>query len=97
MNNRGMLSEKLQQKSQAFLKRCITIPELRLYPYIDYCIKNACQGWDYANLNEKEMIILAMLMKEHHIAYSPEKIIISREFYNFIQDIMAISYVEQFL
>lgn len=97
MNNRGMLTEELQQKSQAFLKRHITIPELRLYPYIDYCIKNACQGWDYTKLNEKEMKILTMLMQEHHIVHSPEKIIISREFYDFIQDILAISYVTEFL
>lgn len=34
---------------------------------------------------------------EKHIVYSPEKIIVTRKFYNYIQDILATGYVEEFI
>lgn len=33
---------------------------------------------------------------EGHIIYSPEKIIVTRTFYNFMQDVLAVSYVDKF-
>ena len=39
---RGMLTDKIQEKAVSFLNREITQKELRLYPYIDYSIKNGC-------------------------------------------------------
>lgn len=39
---RGMLTDKIQEKAVLFLNREITQKELRLYPYIDYSIKNGC-------------------------------------------------------
>lgn len=94
---RGMLTDKIQEKAMKFLKREISQKELRLYPYIDYCLKNACQGWSYGKMDSKEMEILNKLYDEKHIIYSPEKIIVSREFYDYIQDVLAIGYVEDFL
>lgn len=41
---RGMLTDKIQEKAVLFLNREITQKELRLYPYIDYSIKNGCYG-----------------------------------------------------
>ena len=32
-----------------------------------------------------------------HFVYSPEKIIVTRKFYNYIQDILATGYVEEFI
>lgn len=94
---RGILTTEIQNKANSFLKREISQKELRLYPYIDYSIKNGCQGWSYSKMDEKEIKILNRLYDERHIIYSPEKIIITRNFYDFIQDILAISYVEEFL
>lgn len=48
-------------------------------------------------MDEEEIKILNRLYDERHIIYSPEKIIVTRNFYDFIQDILAISYVEEFL
>ena len=36
---RGMLTEDVQHMAKKFLRREISVEELRLYPYIDYCIK----------------------------------------------------------
>ncbi|MFR4369004.1 MAG: hypothetical protein ACLT4F_09505 [Clostridia bacterium] len=94
---RGILTTEIQNKANSFLKREISQKELRLYPYIDYSIKNGCQGWSYSKMDEKEIKILNRLYDERHIIYSPEKIIVTRNFYDFIQDILAISYVEEFL
>ena len=94
---RGVLTNKIQTKARAFLQREISQKELRLYPYIDYCIKNGCQGWSYSKIDEEEIKILNRLLSEGCIIYSPEKIIVTRIFYNFMQDILAMSYVEEFL
>lgn len=48
-------------------------------------------------MDEEEIKILNRLYDERHIIYSPKKIIVTRNFYDFIQDILAISYVEEFL
>ena len=94
---RGVLTDKIQAKAKKFLQREISQKELRLYPYIDYSIKNGCQGWSYSKMDEEEIKILNRLCSEGYIIYSPEKVIVTRIFYNFMQDILAISYVEEFL
>ena len=94
---RGMWTDKSQEKAVSFLNREITQKELRLYPYIDYSIKNDCYGWSYDKMDEEEIKILNKLYDEKHIVYSPEKIIVTRKFYNYIQDILATGYVEEFI
>ena len=56
-----------------------------------------CQGWSYDKMDEEEIKILNKLYDEKHIVYSPEKIIVTRKFYNYIQDILATGYVEEFI
>lgn len=94
---RGMLTDKIQEKAVSFLNREITQKELRLYPYIDYSIKNGCYGWSYDKMDEEEIKILNKLYDEKHIVYYPDKIIVTRKFYNYIQDILPTGYVEEFI
>ena len=47
-------------------------------------------------MDEEEIKILNKLYDEKHIVYSP-KIIVTRKFYNYIQDILATGYVEEFI
>lgn len=94
---RGMLTDNIQEKAVTFLNRTISQKEFRLYPYIDYSIKNACQGWSYSKMDEEEIKILNRLYDEGHIFYSPEKVIVTRSFYNFMQDMLAAGYVEVFI
>lgn len=44
-------------------------------------------------MDEEEIKILNKLYDEKHIVYSPEKIIVTRKFY----DILATGYVEEFI
>ena len=94
---RGMLTNEIQEKAKAFLGREISVKELRLYPYIDFSIKNESQGWSYAKLSREEIPILNCLSEEGHLLYSPEKVIVSRKFYSYMQEVLAMSYVESFL
>ena len=55
---RGILTDNIQKKAKEFLKREITVKELRLYPYIDYSIKNNCQGWSFTKITPEEKEIL---------------------------------------
>lgn len=48
-------------------------------------------------MDEEEIKILNKLYDEKHIVYSPEKIIDTRKFYNYFQDILATGYVEEFI
>ena len=93
---RGVLTEEVKQKALKFLKREISQKELRLYPYIDYSIKNSCQGWSYNKMDSEEINILGILFNEGHLVYSPEKVIVTKKFYDFMQEILALSYVEFF-
>lgn len=46
---------------------------------------------------KEEIKILNKLYDEKHIVYYPDKIIVTRKFYNYIQDILATGYVEEFI
>lgn len=95
--NRGMLTDNIREKASQFLKREITQKELRLYPYIDYSIKNACNGWDYNKMDTEEIRILNQLYKENHLICASEKVVVSKPFYDFMQEILALGYVGEFL
>ena len=55
------------------------------------------EGWSYEKINPEEVKILNKLDREEHIIYSPEKIMVSKPFYDYMQDVLAISYVQDFL
>lgn len=96
MNMRGVLTEEIQSKAKAFLNREISVKELRLYPYIDFLVKNDFRGYT-SKLDWEEREILENLSEEGHLIYSEEKIVLARDFYDFIEDILAESYVGEFL
>lgn len=93
---RGMLTEEAKKYALDFLKREISVKELRLYPYIDYCLKNST-SWSLNKINKEEIDILNILEKEGHIAYSSERVFCTIKFYDYIQKMMALTYVESFL
>lgn len=96
--NRGILTENIKEKALQFLKREISQKELRLYPYIDHAIKNGCVDWSfYSRMDLEELNILSRLEDEGHLIYSSEKIIVSKAFYDFMQEMLALGYVEEFL
>ena len=91
--DRGFLCESIQEKAKKFLGEEITQKELRLYPFIDYTIKNG--GYlDRSKIDDEERKILNERISQRHIFRSYDGyIFVSREFYDFMQDVLADSYV----
>lgn len=90
---RGALTEEIQENARRFLGREINQVELRLYPYIDYCIKNGGR-FDPNKINEEERIIIRKLKDAKLLDTENWNFYISKEFYNYIQTILWLSYVE---
>lgn len=90
---RGFLCESIQETAKRFLGETISQKELRLYPFIDYCIKNG--GFmDSNKIDEDEKIILNCRISEGHIfRLADGQIYPTRKFYDFIQSVLADSYV----
>lgn len=96
MKNRGMLTDEIQKISKDFLGREITIRELRLYPFLDYCLKNDWE-WNLSKLNKEEKDILEELQDAKHLIFSISIFRCTKEFYDYIQLILAESYVPEFV
>ena len=91
---RGCLTDEIQQEAKKFLGREITTRELRLLPYIDYCLKNAF-AFDNSKINDEERNILKQWENENCLVYSWVRGIEStKEFYDFIQRVLWLGYVE---
>lgn len=92
--SRGALNEDVQKLSKDFLGRDLSLNELRLFPYIDYCLKNFGR-YDPLKMNKKEIQIFHKYAEKYpqHFAFSIREIAISKEFYQFIQDVLWISFV----
>ena len=95
---RGKLSKGIQEKSLKVLNREITEREMRLYAYVDFCLKNG-GIIEFRKINAGEEDILFALQKEKHIKLEESginfKCVCTREYYDYIQDILADSYVEE--
>lgn len=91
---RGQLNEDVQKLSKAFLGRDLTLTELRLFPYIDYCLKNGGK-YEPRKINAQEVGIFCEYTKKYpqHFNFTLCEIEISKEFYQFIQNVLWIAYV----
>ena len=92
LGKRGELSPQIQALCKEFLGREITVRELRLMPYIDFVMKNE-QRIDPRKINEEEREILSVLRKEGHIEGGWSGLSISKEYYDFVQQILWLGYV----
>lgn len=89
---RGVLSEEIQGIATAFLRREITVAELRLYPYLDYVMKNG-QRIDPSRVNKEDRGTLSVLRAEGHIEGGASGLSMSREFYDYINKVLWFGYV----
>ena len=92
LGKRGELSPQIQALCKEFLGREITVRELRLMPYIDFVMKNE-QRIDPRKINQEEREILSVLRKEGHIEGGWSGLSISKEYYDFVQQILWLGYV----
>lgn len=89
---RGMLNEKIQELAKEFLGREITTTELRLYPYLDYLMKNT-QRIDPKSVNQEDRDVLKFLREEGHIEGGASGLAMTKEFYDYINQVLWHGYV----
>ena len=90
---RGCLNENLKIKAEKYLGREFTQEELRLYPYLVYCLTNGgCI--DRSAITLKERDIISLLESEGRIIREyPNYLYPTRDFWMFMNDCLADSYV----
>ena len=89
---RGRLTEEIQQEARNFLGREIDVTELRLYPYLDFQMKNE-QLLDPRRINPVERNVLSRLKSEGHIEGGASGLSMTREFYDYINRVLWLAYV----
>lgn len=90
---RGILTKEVQEISKDYLGREITTKELRLYPFIDYCIKNS--GYmDRKKVDNEELDILKSYGENKIKRDDGGYVYVSKDFYDFMQKVLFEAYVE---
>ena len=89
---RGQLTEEIQKLSKDFLYREITVHELRLYSYLDYQMKNE-QKLDPRRVNQEDRDVLSVLRVEGHIEGGASGLTMTKEFYDYISQVLWLGYV----
>ena len=92
MANRGELTPSAKAKMEKFLGRDATGTELRLYPYLQYVMMNH-QSIDPQKINKDERQILSTLRSEGHIEGGASGMAITRQFWDFMCDVLFDTYV----
>lgn len=92
MANRGEFTGYIEHKMKSFLGRDTSRTELRLYPYLIDVMMND-QKIDPNKINGEERKILQLLRESGHIEGGAGGLAITKEFYDFITDIVFDSYV----
>lgn len=91
---RGTLSEKVKKLSKSFLGYEMTVRELRLLPYIHYELMNS-QKIDPLRINGEEREIFQKWKKAGHIDGGMTRLAVTKEFWDFMCEVLFISYVAQ--
>lgn len=89
---RGVLTDDIQKLATEFLGREITTAELRLYPYLDHTMKNN-QRLDPRHMNVEDGDILSVLRREKHIEGGISGLAITKEFYDYMNQVLWLGYV----
>ena len=89
---RGKLTDEIQTMAKAFLGREIDTTELRLYPYLDYLMKNE-QKLDPYKGNQADRDMLSKLLNEGHIEGGASGLSMTKEFYDYINQVLWLGYV----
>jgi hypothetical protein len=86
------LSYETKRDARMILGHDITLRELRLLPYIDWCCKNSC--FHYERINMEEMAILKDWEAKNLLRIG-EMLHISQYFYTFMSRVLWDAYVEK--
>jgi hypothetical protein len=89
---RGILTYEIMAKSKELLGYEITQEELRLMPYIQYCVLND-QNISPSHVNKKEREILSGWRYKGYISAPSASLKISKFFYDAICELLWLGYV----
>ncbi|MBB76571.1 MAG: hypothetical protein CMJ75_18860 [Planctomycetaceae bacterium] len=92
--SRGRLTNQIREIAQERLGREIDQVELRLYPYLQYTMMND-QRLDPAKINGEERKILQSLREGGFIEGGASGLSMTKDFWDAINEILWISYVER--
>ena len=92
---RGQLTERIIEKSKELLGYEITVRELRLMPYIQYQMVNS-QKIDPNQVNSEEREIISKWREKGYIDGGASGLAISKEFWDIINEIIFLGYVDLF-
>ncbi len=88
---RGQLTQRIKDKSKKLLGYKITKEELRLMPYVQYCLINE-QQLDAERISIEEAIILTKWEKKGIMQFS-ERIKTTKEFWDIMSELVWLRYV----
>jgi hypothetical protein len=89
--SRGMLTEEVKKVSLERLGYEIKQQELRLMPYVQYCVMNA-QNLDPSHINHDERKIMRKWKDKGWMDGGASGLMISTEFYRSIMEILLVGY-----
>ena len=91
---RGVLTPEIKEKAEVYLHRDFSQKELRLYPYLQYCCINS-EPVDWRKIDGEEKDIIDRLDIDGLLVWDcTSRIIPTREFWNFMCDIITDGYVK---
>ena len=90
---RGELTKEVQEIAKKRIGREISLRELRLIPYIQYVMVNE-QKLDMEKINQEEREILSIWKNENYIEGGASGLLINKEFWDFICEVLFQSYVK---
>ena len=91
---RGMMTDKVKEKSMELLGREISILELRLLPYLQFVLLNG-KIIEIRKINVQELNAIRMWQEEGHITGNIPEINVTKEFWDAMCEIIYIAYVAE--
>lgn len=90
---RGAMNDELAKKHEGFLGHPLTLTEIRLIPYIQYCAVNQ-QRADRSRMNADERKLLNEWEQASYLVRFPY-IVPTREFWQFMSDVLFDFYASE--
>ena len=90
-NQRGILTEEIKALSKELIGYEMCVKELRLMPYIQFCLMNS-ESININKVNSEERTILMKLIKAGHIKSPSSCLMVSSTYYDIICKIMKVAY-----
>lgn len=90
--SRGRISDAVDTAARAKLGRSITQMELRLMPYVQYCLMND-ENIDPARINQQEREILAQWRIDGWIGGGASELRCSKDFWDGMNHVLWFGYV----